>query len=205
MIILLVNQWLGLALSRMKPFFKISSLLGLQLILLQGFLQSLGTPIFSLGRWAFYSGGLILGLQGILVVSGLALSFFQFLCWISAWEITGLLLKMGVPFRYAFTAGLAVRYLPLLQQDLRSIIQSQSSRGLRLDGYINKIIGLPPIILPLLLKTLNRVEGIALSMELKGFGHHPQVTVLQELKFRPKDRWALLVAAVYGLIMMGWI
>jgi energy-coupling factor transport system permease protein len=110
-----------------------------------------------------------------------------------------------VPFRYAFTAGLAVRYLPLLQQDLRSIIQSQSSRGLRLDGYINKIIGLPPIILPLLLKTLNRVEGIALSMELKGFGHHPQVTVLQELKFRPKDRWALLVAAVYGLIMMGWI
>jgi energy-coupling factor transport system permease protein len=204
LIILLVNQWLGLTLDRIKPFFKITALTGLQLILLQGFLQSLGTPLFSLGGWPFYSGGVILGLQGILVVSGLALSFFQFLFWISAKEIIGLLIKMRVPFKYAFSAGLAVRYLPLLQKDLRSILQSQASRGLRLDGYFNKIIGLPPIILPLLLKTLNRVEGIALSMELKGFGLHPQVTVLEELRLSPKDWWAFLVIAAYGVLRLGW-
>jgi energy-coupling factor transport system permease protein len=204
MVILLVNQRIGLALSRLVPFFKITALAGLQLLLLQGLLHASGTPLFSMGPWPIYSGGLLLGLQGLLVVSGLALSFFQFLFWTSTQEITGLLIKMRVPFKYAFTAGLAVRYLPLLQKDLRLIRESQSSRGLRLDGYFKKIIGLPPIILPLLLKTLNRVEGIALSMEMKGFGHHPQVTVMQELKFGPKDRWTFLVIAAYGALRVSW-
>ena len=142
---LLVSRLAGISLGRLRPFFKVTALLGVQLILLQGFLQPLGTKLFTVGGLTFYSGGLDLGLRGILVVSCLALLFFQFLFWTSAQEITLLLIKIGLPFRYAFTAGLAVRYLPLLQQDLRSVYQSQLSRGLRLDSYFKKIIGLPQL------------------------------------------------------------
>ena len=58
--------------------------------------------------------------------------------------------------------------------------------------------------IPLILKTLKRAEGIALSMELKGFGHHPQVTMMEKLQLRPRDFWAFLAMAVYSLLMMSW-
>lgn len=111
---------------------------------------------------------------------------------------------MRLPFKYAFTAGMAARYLPLLQQDLRSIYQSQLARGLRLDSYFKKIRGLPPIMLPLILKTLRRAEAIALSMELKGFGRYHRVTQLGELKMGLKDLWAFSAMAAYVFFLEWW-
>lgn len=202
-IVILLNCRAGLTLGRLRPFLKITALVGLQLLILQGFLQPSGTKLFTVGGFPFFSGGLVLGLRGIMVVLCLALFFFQFLFWTSAREMTLLLLKMRLPFKYAFTAGLAVRYLPLLQQDLRSIYQSQLSRGLRLDSYFKKIKGLPPIMVPLILRTLRRAEAVSLSMELKGFGRYPQATQLAELKMGRKDLWALLAMAAY-VVLIGW-
>ena len=202
-LVVLLNRRAGLTLDRLRPFLKITALIGLQLFILQGFFQPRGTILFSVGGFPFFAGGLILGLRGIMVVSCLALLFFQFLFWTSAREIILFLLKMRVPFKYAFMAGLAVRYLPLLQQDLRSIYQSQLSRGLRLDSYFKKIKGLPPIILPLILRTLRRAEAVSLSMELKGFGHYPHATQMGELKMGLKDLWAFTALAVY-IIFLGW-
>ncbi len=204
-LVVLLNGWAGLTLGRLKPFLKITTVIGLQLVILQGFLQPLGTKLFTVGGLPFFSGGLVLGLRGILVVLCLALLFFQFLFWTSAQEITLLLLKMRLPFKYAFTAGLAARYLPLLQQDLRSIYQSQLARGLRLDSYFKKIRGLPPIMLPLILKTLRRADAIALSMELKGFGRYPQATQMAELKMGLKDLWAFAAMAAYVVSLEWWL
>lgn len=202
-LVILLNYRGGLTLGRLRPLLKITALIGLQLLILQGFLQPRGTMLFTVGGFPFFSGGLVLGLRGILVVSCLALLFFQFLFWTSAREIILFLLKMRVPFKYAFMAGLAVRYLPLLQQDLRSIYRSQLSRGLRLDSYFKKIKGLPPIILPLILRTLRRVEAVSLSMELKGFGRYPQATQMGELKMGLKDLWAFTALAGY-IVFLGW-
>lgn len=203
-LIIWLDRWAGLTLGRLKPFLKITALIGGQLLILQGFLQPQGTILFSVGGFPFFSGGLFLGLRGIMVVLCLALLFFQFLFWTSAREITLFLLKMRLPFKYAFVAGLAVRYLPLLQQDLRSIYQSQLSRGLRLDGYFKKIKGLPPIILPLILRTLRRAEAVSLSMELKGFGRNTKATQMAELKMGRKDLWAFAAMAAYVFFLEWW-
>jgi energy-coupling factor transport system permease protein len=199
-----VNRWIGLPLVRLKPLFKVTGVIGLQLILLQGFLQPEGPTLFVLAGLSFYAGGALLGLKGILVISSLALLFFQFLFWTSPREITLLLIKMRLPYRYAFAAGMAVRFLPLLQMDLQSIYQSQLSRGLQLDGFFNRIKGLPPIMLPLILKALRRGEAVARSMELKGFGLQPRVTLLVELKMGWKDLGALVAIAVYGALLACW-
>ncbi len=182
MLTLWLNRWAGLSWRRSVPLFKVTGIIGLQLMLLQGFMQPIGPRLFTVGGFGFFAGGAMLGLKGILVMGCLALLLFQFLFWTSAQEITLLLRKARLPFRYAFTAGMAVRFLPLLRQDLQSIYQSQLSRGLRLDSFFMKIKGLPPIMIPLILKTLRRADAVALSMELKGFGRRPEVTQMAELK-----------------------
>ncbi|MBI5583007.1 MAG: energy-coupling factor transporter transmembrane protein EcfT [Deltaproteobacteria bacterium] len=203
-LILGVNRWIGLSLGRLRPLFQVTAVLGLQLVLLQGFLQPEGSKLFVLAGLGFYAGGALLGLKGILLILVLSLLFFQFLSWTSPREITLLLIKMRLPYRYAFTAGMAVRFLPLLQMDLQSIYQSQLSRGLHQDGLFKKIKGLPPIILPLILMTLRRAEAVARSMELKGFGLQPRVTLLAELKLKKKDFGALAAIACYGILLAWW-
>jgi energy-coupling factor transport system permease protein len=203
-LILGVNRWIGLSLGRLRPLFKVTAILGVQLILLQGFLQPEGSKLFVLAGLGFYAGGALLGLTGILLISVLALLFFQFLFWTPPREITLLLIKMRLPYRYAFTAGMAVRFLPVLQMDLQSIYQSQLSRGLHLDGFFKKIKGLPPIMLPLILMTLRRADAVARSMELKGFGLQPRVTLLAELKMGRKDLGALAAIALYGALLAWW-
>jgi energy-coupling factor transport system permease protein len=199
-----LNRWIGLSVGRLKPLFKVTGVIGLQLILLQGFLQPEGPKLFVLAGLSFYAGGALLGLTGVLLISVLALLFFQFLFWTTPREITLLLIKLRLPYRYAFTAGMAVRFFPLLQTDLQSIYQSQLSRGLHLDGFFKRIIGLPPIMLPLILMALRRADAVARSMELKGFGLHPRVTLLAELKVGRKDLGALAAIACYGALLAWW-
>jgi energy-coupling factor transport system permease protein len=200
MLILWLNRWAGLSWRRSVPLFKVTGIIGLQLMLLQGFMQPIGPRLFTVGGFGFFAGGAMLGLKGILVMGCLALLLFQFLFWTSAQEITLLLRKARLPFRYAFTAGMAVRFLPLLRQDLQSIYESQLSRGLRLDSFFMKIKGLPPIMIPLILKTLRRADAVALSMELKGFGRRPEVTQMAELKMGWRDLWAFGAIVVYVVL-----
>ena len=87
-LILGVNRWIGLSVGRLRPLAKVTAVLGLQLILLQGFLQPAGSKLFILAGLGFYTGGALLGLKGILLISALALLFFQFLFWTSPREIT---------------------------------------------------------------------------------------------------------------------
>ena len=203
-VILLINHWIGLSAARLVPLFKVTGIIGLQLLLLQGFLQPVGPKLFVLAGFGFYGGGVLLGLRGILTVSVLALLFFQFLFWTPVREITLLLIKLGLPYRYAFAAGMAVRFLPLLQTDLQDIYRSQLSRGLQLDGFFRKISGLPPLMVPLILKTLRRAEAVARSMELKAFGLHSRVTLLEGLKMTGKDFGAVTAIAAYGLLSGWW-
>lgn len=55
-LVILLNRWAGLTLGQLKSFLKITTVIGLQLIILQGFLQPLGTKLFKVGGFPFFSG-----------------------------------------------------------------------------------------------------------------------------------------------------
>jgi energy-coupling factor transport system permease protein len=185
--------------GRILLILKISAIIGIQLIVLQGFFHQVGTVIISVGPFKLFSGGILLGFQGVLTILCLVLVFVQFFISTHPQEIRQLLEKWKVPSKYAILVELSVRFIPLLKHDLKAIYESQASRGLELTGFFQKIRGLPPIMIPLILRSLRRAEKISLAMELKGFALHPQTTSLHKLRFTDQDRWGMLGAIIlYG-------
>ena len=57
-------------------------------------------------------------------------------------DLTGELVRLGMPYRYAFALTTAVRFIPVLSGEMGAIIEAQTARGVELDGNILRKIRL---------------------------------------------------------------
>lgn len=186
------------------PLFKMSLIIGVQIVLLLGVMRPVGKIILEAGYLKLYSGGIIAGIQSFFQLLILCFLFLQFVVWTSPEDLTLLSVSFGIPHRYAVLPGLALRFLPVLEKDLRAIFESQQARGLDLSTTRQKIKGLVPVILPLVLKALKRAKDVSLYMELKGYGRHSTRTFLRSLGFKGSDWAGLGTACLYFAVMGVW-
>ncbi len=196
-LVLVSMRLAGVSLRDLFPFLKIMAVIGIQLTLLQGLLRVEGSPVLHLGPATLYGGGLVRGVVGMLTLTSLSLLFLQFIMCTTPEEITLMLVKFRFPPSSAVLVGLALRFLPLLERDLREIYESQESRGLALTTTWQKAKGIVTVILPLILRTLRRAREIALTMELKGYRLHRERTCLDSLSFGKQDWLATTAIASY--------
>src|SRR5699024_11549244 len=88
-------------------------------------------------------------------------------------ELASSLARIGVPYRIAYAVSLALRYIPDVQREIRTISQAQQARGLdtsRAAGLRTRVRNLASVLLPLLLGTFDRIEAVSAAMERSGAG-----------------------------------
>lgn len=113
-------------------------------------------------------------------------------------EFASSLARVGVPYRIAYAVSLALRYIPDVQREFRTISQAQQARGLdtsRRVGVATRIRNLTSVLMPLLLGTFDRISAISSAMELRGFGRGRGRTWLVSTPLRVRDT-LVIVAAV---------
>ncbi|MCA9767000.1 MAG: energy-coupling factor transporter transmembrane protein EcfT, partial [Carnobacterium sp.] len=111
-------------------------------------------------------------------------------------EFAASLNKIGVNYKISYSVSLALRYIPDIQRDFRSISQTQQARGIdisRNETLIKRVKNVSAIIIPLILSSLDRIEVISNAMELRGFGKHKKRTWYSEKKATKKDYLTILV------------
>ena len=114
-------------------------------------------------------------------------------------EFASSLARIGVPARFAYAVSLALRYIPDVQREFRTISQAQQARGIdtsRGVGLGTRIRNLSSILMPLLLGTFDRIEQVSAAMELRGFGRERGRTWLVRTPLRGRDAVVIVVAAV---------
>lgn len=116
-------------------------------------------------------------------------------------EFASSLARIGVPYRIAYAVSLALRYIPDVQREFRTISQAQQARGLdtsRAAGLTTRVRNLASVLMPLLLGTFDRIESVSAAMELRGFGRGKGRTWLVRTPLRGPDLVliAVSVAAV---------
>jgi energy-coupling factor transport system permease protein len=141
--------------------------------------------------------GFLLGLVIMLRVLVLALTMTMFFTVVNPIHLTRALYDLGVPFKYAYTFTLALRFLPLVLDELDTINNAQKSRGYDIDraNILLKPFRVFPLMVPLVLVSLRRAGLIALSMDLRGFHATPERTFYYEIRKGTADA-ALRVAAL---------
>ncbi|HHT62245.1 MAG: energy-coupling factor transporter transmembrane component T family protein [Bacillota bacterium] len=201
-LVFFTNKLAGIPFRRLNILIKILLVLGIQIIILQALLYHHGAVVGKFLGLKVYMGGILLGIHSFLILVNLAMFSLQFTMWTSPEDLTLLLTKFHLPSRYAVLVGLALRFLPIMEKDLAAIYESQQSRGLELNTFFQKVKGLMPIMLPLILRALKRGNEVALSMELKGYTFHDQRTFLRSIAFSKLDYCAgVIICSYFGLVL----
>ena len=131
----------------------------------------------------------------------LAVSFVFFRA-TSPEELGDALRKMGVPYEFAFILTTAMRYVPLLGQKIRNIVDAQSSRGIDLRLRLRNAPNFMALLMPLLAQSFVLADELAMAMESRGFGRKGRSSRKQyRLAFW---EYGLMLASLALLLFFAW-
>lgn len=111
-------------------------------------------------------------------------------------EFAASLNKIGIKYKIAYSVSLALRYIPDIQRDFRTIAQSQQARGIDMsknEKLLKRVKNATSIILPLILSSLDRIEVISNAMELRGFGKNKRRTWYSAKSFKRIDYLTIII------------
>lgn len=99
------------------------------------------------------------------------------------------LVRSGVPYTIAFVVASAMRFIPLLLEEARGIIDSQKVRGLPVDSanILTKARVYSRIAVPLIVGAVVKSLQIELVLQARGFTGSNERTYLHEAKTGPVD------------------
>ena len=120
-------------------------------------------------------------------------------------ELAASINRAGVSYKAAFALSLTLRYFPDLIRDYQDISAAQQSRGLDLskkEKLGKRIKNILNITIPLVFSTLDRIETISNTMDLRGFGKEKKRTWYAAKPMKRNDFIALSIAL---LLLLGTI
>ncbi|MBR0622642.1 energy-coupling factor transporter transmembrane component T family protein [Bacillus pumilus] len=120
-------------------------------------------------------------------------------------EFASSLSRIGVSYRISYAVAIALRYIPDIQRDFRTIAISQQARGIDLsknEKLGKRIKNALSIVMPLIFSSLERIETISNAMELRRFGKHKKRTWFTAKDFQKADYAALLFVGVVLIVSL---
>ncbi|MDR3167150.1 MAG: energy-coupling factor transporter transmembrane protein EcfT [Treponema sp.] len=94
-----------------------------------------------------------------------------------------------IPYKYTFVLTTAIRFIPLFAEEMAGITEAQIARGIEFDtgNFFKKIRLLLPLCVPLLIASVRKIEGGAISAELRGFNLRKRKSGYKQYRFGPGD------------------
>ncbi|MEK3973083.1 energy-coupling factor transporter transmembrane component T [Bacillus sp. FSL M7-0558] len=120
-------------------------------------------------------------------------------------EFASSLSRIGVSYRISYAVAIALRYIPDIQRDFRTIAISQQARGIDLsknEKLGKRIKNALSIVMPLIFSSLERIETISNAMELRGFGKHKKRTWFKAKDFQKADYVALIFVGAVLIVSL---
>lgn len=146
--------------------------------------------------------GVMIGLRvNALIVAGLI-----FLSTTTNEELLIGLVRLGVPYRFAFALSTALRLVPTVLGTAQVITQAQRCRGLDLEtgNVITRLRNMAPVVIPVFISTIRSTHTFSMALDSKGFGAIEKRTFLLDPKLKSNDFLAA-VAVLITLAFAVWL
>jgi len=108
------------------------------------------------------------------------------------------LVRLGLPYRLAYTTTTALNLIPILQAEANVIVDAQRLRALQVfekGKFLDKLKAYPPLITPLVIGAMRRAQLMAVAMDSRAFGATKDRTYVQDIQIRAMD-WVFIVLSV---------
>jgi energy-coupling factor transport system permease protein len=195
--------------SRIRWFWsRLAPLLIMILVLQPLFVPGPGPDLFSLGPVRLTVSGLLEGLSFALRAATLAFVAATLLLTTEPTNLVRGLTKLGLPYSWGLTIGLAIRYLPTTYRLYVTINEAQQARGwiVGRGNLIERARSYLPTLVATIIAALRLSDGLALALAARGLGYPAQRTVLHDIGMRRADWLAVALATVLsaGLLVLRY-
>jgi len=122
-----------------------------------------------------------------------------------------LVTQMHVPYRIAYAFFIALRIIPTIEEEIKTIRAAQLVRGVtRKGGLAGRIGEAKRYAMPLLVGSLRRAGMMVMSMEARAFGAYPQRTFVEAPRMTPVGiaiclAMLALIVAWYTALSLGYV
>ena len=198
--VVLLFGYVAEALINLKRIWFILVMIGLVTVVLWSIFGSGETPLFLFVEWE----GLLYGLGVALRIDTTIIAGMIFLSTTRNEEIATGLVKLGIPYRFAFAVSTALRLVPTIAATGATIGQAQRSRGLDLDSgnFIQRVRKFVPLLVPVFISTIRSTNVFSMALESKGFGASGERTYFLRIALRRQD---VLVLLGFVVLLAGCI
>ena len=108
---------------------------------------------------------------------------------------------------WAMMMTLALRFIPTLIEEIERITNAQKARGAEFENgnLIERVKALIPVLVPLFVSSFKRAYDLAFAMSCRCYTGGEGRTRMKQMKFSPKDGFALLffIAGLSGIIILN--
>lgn len=172
------------------------------LVLIQSIFTVDGTNIFHVAGITFLTvEGLMKGLQLVLRIL-IIITSASIMATNNPREIVQGLVQWKVPYEIAFMVSIAIRFLPMLTEEIKDVVTAIQLRGIELEkiplGKRIKVYSY--VIMPIVASTLIKARKLSTAMEMRGFGAYENRTSYHILEMQKKD---YVITIITLLSLMG--
>jgi len=186
--------------SRLLP------LLLMILVLQPVFAPGTGPDLWRIGPVRWTMAGLLDGVSFALRAAALAFLAAILLLTTDSARLVQSLVKLGLPYPWGMTIGLAVRYLPETYGLFVSVTEAQQARGWTIGQgrFPQRLRSYLPVLVATIIASLRKADSLGLALAARGLGYTSRRTVLHDVQMRAAD-WLVLTlttAAFAGLMLL---
>ncbi|MGI6331233.1 MAG: energy-coupling factor transporter transmembrane component T family protein [Zhaonellaceae bacterium] len=112
------------------------------------------------------------------------------------------LVKLGMPYKIAYTATTALNMIPSLEEQVRTIMDAQKLRAFTVfeEGRIHeKLFAYPALVVPMVIGAMKKSMLVGVAMDARAFGCKKTRTYIDVIRFTTKDYASL----VFLLTLIG--
>lgn len=164
--------------------------------------------VVSIGAWTLYGSALEIGFATSLRLAAIvALALIAGLTTTGPDLVRASVQQLRVPYRVGYTALAAFRFVPRFGHELDIIRQAHRVRGAH-GGRFGVVARWWGYVVPLLAGAIRHAERVALAMDARAFGAHPDRTERHLVPFQVRDAVFLgvcwVVSAVVFVTLFPW-
>jgi energy-coupling factor transport system permease protein len=178
------------SLANLKRIWFILLTIAVMTVILWSIFGSGETPLF----WFVEREAVLYGIGAALRIDITIVAGMIFLSTTRNEEIATGLVRLGIPYRFAFAVSTAIRLVPTIVTTGLTIGQAQRSRGLDLDSgnIIQRVRKHVQLLIPVFVSTIRSTNVFSMALESKGFGASPERTYFLEIGMSRRDVLVLL-------------
>ncbi len=165
-----------------------------------GLLKGLGFAAFTFFIIAGLAFDLVTAIIAALRLLTIGTVFFLFFQTTSPEALSNALIKMGVPYPFAFVLTASMQFVHVLIRRVISIRDAQLTRGIPVEGGLRGFRYFPALAGPLLIQAFQLADELAEAMEARGFGapgrrfrYEPHLTVLD---------WTIIIVSTGAAVIV---